>query len=104
MNEPLFLSVREASKILGISYWTVRDYVISGVLRRTNFPGTNGKGKLGKILIARAEIDRLIGKVTLDKEENGSRLPKGKSVVGEVLSEWKARLRVVEKPQKEGRR
>lgn len=66
------LSLQEAAAYLGVSYWTVRDYVQAGLLPRVALPCANRRVKGGvvirrageesarRILVDRRDLDRLI--------------------------------------------
>ena len=60
------LSLREAAIVLGVSYWTVRDYVLSGVLRSVTLPplrpreGARPNATLRRTLIDVRDLDAFI--------------------------------------------
>lgn len=71
-SAPRLLSLRDAADYLGVSYWTIRDWISDGVVARVRLPGSrlrNGKGKLvspstshsmRKFLLDRRDLDKLI--------------------------------------------
>jgi hypothetical protein len=60
------LSLRQAATYLGCSFWSVRDYVLSGVLPVVSLPplrprqGERPKASLRRVLIDRADLDEFI--------------------------------------------
>ncbi len=57
---PRLLSVRDAGRYLGgLSTRTVEGYVSSGLLTPVRLPSPRG-GRLGRVLLERAELDRLV--------------------------------------------
>jgi excisionase family DNA binding protein len=63
---PRAISVREAAKALGVSYWTCRDWVIAGLLPVVELPGlrpregARAKKTLRRVVIAVEDLDRFI--------------------------------------------
>ncbi len=60
-GESRLLSANEATKYLGISYWTLRNLVWSGALPMVRLPNKSG-GLCRKILIDKRDLDDLIDK------------------------------------------
>jgi hypothetical protein len=68
------LSLNQAAEYTGLSYWTLRDYVLDGILPMVKLPGGRQKNRRGivtkkagdtsnrKILIDREDLDRLIAR------------------------------------------
>ena len=57
-SERLF-GLHEAARYLNLSYWTVRDMVATGAIPRVRLP-LNGARDLRRVLVDRADLDRLI--------------------------------------------
>lgn len=63
---PRLLSLREGASYLGLSYWSLRDYVLAGLIPVVNLPplrpreGASPKTSLRRILIDRRDLDRFI--------------------------------------------
>lgn len=53
------LDVRAAACYLGVSAWTLRDYVAAGILKRVRLPLPNG-GELRRLLFDRRDLDALV--------------------------------------------
>jgi hypothetical protein len=61
------LDVRGAAAYIGVSVWTLRDFVARGILRAVRLPASGSRQgapprtkPLRRILIDRAELDRLV--------------------------------------------
>jgi hypothetical protein len=57
------LNLGAAAAYLGVSYWTMRDLVISGHVPRVRLPGVSKRSKgddMRRILIDKQDLDRLI--------------------------------------------
>jgi hypothetical protein len=59
---PRLLDLNGAARYLGVSYWTVREYVFGGVLASVKLPCPRSKDgrPLRRILIDRRDLDALI--------------------------------------------
>jgi hypothetical protein len=64
---PRLLSLHQAAKYLGVSYWSIRDYVIAGHIPSVSMPalkpreGARQTGpSLRRVLIDRCDLDRFI--------------------------------------------
>jgi hypothetical protein len=63
---PRLLNLREAARYLGVSYWSVRDYVLAGYVRSIALPplrprdGERPKRNLRRVLVDRADLDAFI--------------------------------------------
>jgi excisionase family DNA binding protein len=53
------VSLQDAARYLGLSYWTVRDLVHAGTLRPVRLPLAGGRD-LRRILLDRRDLDRLV--------------------------------------------
>lgn len=61
MTTALLLSVEQAAQALGVSPWTVRQYVADGTLPRVVLPSTKGPAKHSRrVLVAVSDLERLI--------------------------------------------
>ncbi len=59
--EPLLLDEHSAARLLGISYWSVREYVNSGLLPLVSPPcPLNLRRRLRRRLIDRRDVERFI--------------------------------------------
>ena len=62
------LSLRQAAAYLGVSFWSVRDFVLAGFLPTVSLPplrpraGDRQKATLRRVLIDRADLDVFIEK------------------------------------------
>jgi hypothetical protein len=60
------LSLRQAARYLGVSFWSVRDYVLAGALPAVTLPplrarpGERPRTSLRRVLIDRTDLDALI--------------------------------------------
>lgn len=60
------LNLKEAAQYLGLSYWTVRDYLLAGHLQAVHLPalapreGERAKRQLRRVLIDRSELDAFV--------------------------------------------
>jgi excisionase family DNA binding protein len=61
------MSIKDASSYLGLSPWTVRDLIASGVLPRVRLP-LGGARDVRRVLLDRVDLDKLIAQ----SKENGS--------------------------------
>jgi hypothetical protein len=57
---PALLSVADAGRYLGVSSRTVEGYVAAGLLAPVRLPSPRGGRHLGRVLLERAELDRLV--------------------------------------------
>jgi predicted site-specific integrase-resolvase len=63
---PRLLSLAEAAVYLGMSYWTVRDYVLQGLVPTVTMPGLRPKQgdrpkqTLRRVLIDREDLDAFV--------------------------------------------
>jgi hypothetical protein len=63
---PRLLDLRQAAVYLGCSYWTVRDYVLAGVIPVVELPalrpreGERPRKTLRRVLVDRADLDAFI--------------------------------------------
>jgi hypothetical protein len=59
-------SMRQSAAYLGVSFWTVRDYVLAGLIPVVQMPplrpreGDRAKPSLRRVLIDRHDLDRFI--------------------------------------------
>jgi hypothetical protein len=64
--EPRLLSLKQAASYLAMSYWTVRDYVLQGLIPVVEMPalrpkpGDRPKRSLRRVLIDREDLDAFI--------------------------------------------
>ncbi len=58
-GEQRLMGANEAAKYLGLSYWTLRELIWSGAIPLVQLPNKTG-GRLRRILVDRADLDRLI--------------------------------------------
>jgi len=58
-GEQRLMGANEAARYMGLSYWTLRDLIWSGAIPLVQLPSKNG-GRLRRILVDRADLDRLI--------------------------------------------
>lgn len=64
--EGRLLNLRQAARYLNCSYWSVRDYVLVGLLPHVALPalrpraGDRSKGRLRRVLIDRADLDAFV--------------------------------------------
>jgi hypothetical protein len=65
-EKPRLLSMRQAAAYLGFSFWTVRDYVIQGLIPSVDMPplaprpGGRRRKTLRRVLIDRADLDAFV--------------------------------------------
>lgn len=65
-EKPRLLSMRQAAVYLGFSFWTVRDYVIQGLIPSVDMPplaprpGGRRRKTLRRVLIDRADLDAFV--------------------------------------------
>ena len=53
------LDLAQAAAYLGVSTWTIRDYLAAGLLTRVTLP-TSGGAPLKRVLVEVGDLDRLI--------------------------------------------
>lgn len=64
--EPRLLNLHQAAVYLGVSYWSTRDFVLTGRIPTVRMPGltpregARRKATLRRVLIDRADLDRFI--------------------------------------------
>lgn len=64
--EPRLLNMRQAAAYLGLSYWSLRDYVLAGLIPVVEFPplrpreGDRARKTLRRVLVDREDLDRFI--------------------------------------------
>jgi hypothetical protein len=64
------LSLNEAGRYLGISYWTIRDLVLSGVIPQVNLPCSFVQvRKAGKVYRAGAPAGATIKRILVDRRD-----------------------------------
>jgi hypothetical protein len=84
LHERRLLDVHGAASYLGLSVWTIRDYVARGILRAIQLPASEGREgepprskPLRRVLIDRGDLDRLVdasrGDQLRDRMVTGSR-------------------------------
>jgi len=65
-ERPRLLNLRQAAAYLGCSYWTVRDYVLQGLIPVVDLPplrpreGERPRRTLRRVLVDRADLDSFI--------------------------------------------
>ena len=65
-DKPRLLSMRQAAAYLGFSFWTVRDYVIQGLIPSVDMPplaprpGGRRRKTLRRVLIDRTDLDAFV--------------------------------------------
>jgi predicted site-specific integrase-resolvase len=70
---PRLLNMRQAAAYLGCSFWTVRDYVLQGLIPIVDMPplrareGARQRQVLRRVLIDRAELDAVSGGCKTDR-------------------------------------
>ncbi len=63
---PRLLSLHQAAAYLGLSYWTVRDWILAGHLSTVNLPplrpkeGDRARASLRRVLVDRVDLDAFI--------------------------------------------
>jgi predicted site-specific integrase-resolvase len=63
---PRLLNVRQAAKYLGCSFWTIRDYVLQGLIQVVHLPplrarsGARQRESLRRVVIDRADLDKFV--------------------------------------------
>lgn len=63
---PRLLNMRQAAKYLGCSFWTIRDYVLQGLIPVVQLPplrartGARQRETLRRVVIDRADLDRFV--------------------------------------------
>ncbi len=63
---PRLLSLREAGMYLGVSYWSIRDYVLAGLIPVVELPalrpreGGRAKRSLRRVLVDRDDLDDFV--------------------------------------------
>jgi hypothetical protein len=57
---PALLSVADAGRYLGVSVRTIEGFVAAGVMVPVRLPSLRGGRHLGRVLLERAELDRLV--------------------------------------------
>jgi hypothetical protein len=70
--QPRLMNLHDAARYIGLSYWTLRDYVADGLIPRVSLPCSRSRKKGGaivrlagdtearRILVDRADLDSLI--------------------------------------------
>jgi hypothetical protein len=64
--EPRLLDLRQAAQYVGVSYWTLRDWVLAGFVPAIALPGLRPregerrKHSLRRVLVDRADLDAFI--------------------------------------------
>jgi hypothetical protein len=76
---PRLMNLHDAAKYLGISYWTLRDYIADGLIPRVNLPCSRRRRKdgvvvrrAGDIEARRIYVDRTDLDALIDRSKNGS--------------------------------
>jgi hypothetical protein len=59
---PALLSVADAGRYLGVSARTIESYVAGGLVLPVRLPSPRGGRHLGRVLLERAELDRLVAR------------------------------------------
>jgi hypothetical protein len=65
-NVARLLNLRQAAELLGLSYWTLRDYVLAGLIRSVSLPplrareGERQRTNLRRTLIDRNDLDAFV--------------------------------------------
>ena len=63
---PRLLNMRQAAKYLGCSFWTIRDYVLQGLIPVVQLPplrarsGARQRETLRRVVIDRADLDNFV--------------------------------------------
>jgi predicted site-specific integrase-resolvase len=63
---PRLFDLRQAAVYLGCSYWTVRDYVLAGLIPVVDLPplrareGERARKSLRRVLVDRADLDAFV--------------------------------------------
>jgi excisionase family DNA binding protein len=61
IHTPLCVDVREAARLLGVSAWTVREYVATGDLPIVKLPATKGtESRSRRVLIAVEDLKAFV--------------------------------------------
>lgn len=73
-SSPRLMNLRDAARYIGLSYWTLRDYVADGLIPRVSLPCSRrrkaggaivrraGDTETRRILVDRSDLDTLIEK------------------------------------------
>lgn len=83
---PRLLNVGEAAEYLGVSYWSVRDWVLAGIIPIVHLPGLRPRegerrrSTLRRVVVDRTDLDRFIEarKATGARELQSSAPPKAR--------------------------
>ena len=60
---PLCVDVRQAAQMLGVSVWTVREYVAAGDLPTIKLPATKGsQTRSRRVLISVADLEAFVAR------------------------------------------
>jgi len=60
---PLVVDIKEAAKAIGVSPWTVRNYIASGLLPKVSFPSAKRPGEQSRsVRIAVADLEAFVVK------------------------------------------
>lgn len=65
-DKPRLISLKEAAKYMGLSFWTVRDYVLQGLIPAIQLPalrpreGEKPRQTLRRVLVDRKDLDAFI--------------------------------------------
>lgn len=66
LRAPRLLNLRQAAKYLGCSFWTIRDYVLQGLIPVVHLPalrarpGARQRESLRRVVIDRADLDKFV--------------------------------------------
>jgi hypothetical protein len=73
------MNLHDAANYLGISYWTLRDYIADGLIPRVNLPCSRRRKKGGAVVrragdveARRIYVDRTDLDALIDRSKNGS--------------------------------
>lgn len=60
---PICVDVRKAAEMIGVSVWTVREYVAAGDLPVVKLPATKGsQSRSRRVLISVADLEAFVGR------------------------------------------
>ena len=55
--QPRLMNLHDAANYLGISYWTLRDYIADGLIPRVNLPCSRRRKKGGAVVRRAGDIE-----------------------------------------------
>jgi excisionase family DNA binding protein len=81
------MSLQDAAAYMGISYWSLREFVADGVLPAVRLPGTRIRAKGGKV-VRHASAKTSMRRVLVDRRDLDALIEQCKPVVQDEGKEW----------------